>query len=433
MSSKFNKELQTLIKDEVISSDIADRISQYYDHKQATKPNKLFTIFGIFGALLVGSGIILMLAHNWDDFSKITKTFLAFIPLLIGQCIAGYSILRNKTRTWREASGTFLFFAVGASISLVSQIYNISGDLGSFLQTWIALCLPLIYLLRSHAVALLVILLSTYYAAEVGIWNYRNNHTPWLYIIFILAITPYYWLQVKNNISANTTTIFNWIVPASITVGLGAFMNTSNELGFVMYITLFAVFYNLGCISKFKELRTLKNGFLIIGSLGTIILLMIYTFKLPWEEFLDTWTYNSQEFYISLTLAVIAILILGFTILKKGMKSVNLFQIAFLVFGIAFFLLSKDTLLPIIITNILVFALGITTIKIGSNTFNFGILNYGLLIISILITCRFFDTEMSFIIRGLLFIIVGVGFFLANYMMLKKQQQNQTQKKIKNI
>ncbi|AXT56585.1 DUF2157 domain-containing protein [Aquimarina sp. AD1] len=424
MSSKFNKELKELVSDQVISSEIADKISQYYGQKEGTKPNKLFTIFGIFGALLIGAGIILMLAHNWDDFSRLTKTILAFVPLVIGQSIVGFSILKNKSRTWKEASGTFLFFAVGASISLVSQIYNISGDLGSFLKTWTILCLPLIYLLRSHAVTLLVILSGTYYVAEVGIWNYRNYSVPWWYFIFMLGIIPHYWRQIKNNISSNTTTIFNWIIPLSVTIGLGAFIRGNEELGFVMYVTLFGVFYNIGRLSIFKELRTLRNGFLIIGSLGTIILLMIFTFKWTWKEMYDTTMYQAQEFYVSLFLVGIAISTLGYIVVKKGVRSINLFQISFLIFWGLFFLLSGAEVIPMILTNILVFALGITAIKIGTDKFNFGILNYGLLIVSILIICRFFDTDMSFIIKGLLFVIVGAGFFLTNYMMLKKQQKN---------
>ncbi|WP_299218553.1 DUF2157 domain-containing protein [uncultured Aquimarina sp.] len=430
MSSKFNKELKELVRDQVISSEISDKISLYYDQKQAAKPNRLFTIFGIFGALLVGSGIILMLAHNWDDFSRMTKTMLAFIPLLIGQCATGFSILKNKSRTWKEASGTFLFFAVGASISLVSQIYNISGDLGSFLRTWIILCLPLIYLLRSHAVALLLILSSTYYATEVGLWNYRSNETPWLYVGFVLAIIPHYWVLVKNNLLSNTTTIFSWIIPASIAVGLAAFVKGNEELGFVMYMTLFGIFYNIGRLPVYRELRTLRNGHLIIGSLGTIILLMIFTFRWPWGEMYDTTMYVSQEFYTSLFLGAIAIAALIYAIIKKGIRTINLFQVSFLIFWGLFFLLSGKTTLPMILTNVLVFVLGITAIKMGADTFNFGILNYGLLIVSILIICRFFDTDMSFVIRGLLFVIVGVGFFMTNYMMLKRQQKNKHTKNI---
>jgi hypothetical protein len=75
-----------------------------------------------------------------------------------------------------------------------------------------------------------------------------------------------------------------------------------------------------------------------------------------------------------------------------------------------------------ILVNLLLFILGITAIRIGTNTYSFGILNYGMLIITVLIACRFFDTDMGFAIKGLLFILVGGGFFATNYIMLKKQK-----------
>lgn len=430
MSSKFNKELQMLLRDKVISPELAGKIEEYYVTKDAEKPNKLFMIFGVFGALLIGSGIILMLAHNWDDFSRVTKTILAFVPLLLGQVLTGFSILKNKSKTWKEASGTFLFFAVGAAISLVSQIYNIPGELGSFLRIWTVLCLPLVYLLRSQAVALLCIVLSTYYALEVGLWNYRSSERPWLYFAFLIAIVPHYYFLLKNKISSNTTTIFNWVLPASIAIALSAFIEGNEDLGFIMYITLFGLFYNIGKLPVFRELRTLRNGSLMIGSLGTIITLMIFTFRWIWDELPEVLDYNLLGLCIAWILFGMSIMIFGYILFKKGLRTINLFQFAFVVFWVAYFLLPNIGILPVVLINVLVFALGLSAIKIGADKFNFGILNYGLLIVSILIICRFFDTGMSFVIRGLLFVLVGTGFFLTNYIMLKKQQRIKNNKKI---
>ncbi|GAA4275871.1 DUF2157 domain-containing protein [Aquimarina mytili] len=423
MGSKFNKELQTLVKDKVISPELADKIEQYYATRDIGKPNKLFTVFGIFGALLIGSGVILMLAHNWDEFSRTIKTILAFLPLLVGQFLTGFSILKEKSKTWKEASATFLFFSVGACIALISQIYNIPGDLGVYLLTWVALCLPLIYLLRSNAVALLSILLSTYYALEIGLWRFRDNTTPWLYIVLFLTILPQYWRLIKTKINSNTLTIFNWAIPISITIALAAFIGTSDTLGFVMYITLFGVLYNIGRLPVFRDLKVFRNGSLIIGSLGTVICMLIFTFKWIWSEFPDNPNYNTHEWYMTLVLLAIALLVLGYSIWKKGWRATNLFQVTFVVFWIVYFLFSTFGALPVILMNILVFALGISAIKIGADKFDFKILNYGLLIISILIACRFFDTGMGFIVKGILFVLAGTGFFLTNYFMLKRQQK----------
>ncbi len=420
MISKFNKELKTLVKDKVISPELANKIEQYYATKDVGKPNTLFMVFGVFGALLVGAGIILILAHNWDDFSRTIKTILSFAPMVLGHLLVGFSILKEKSNIWKEASGTFLFFSVGACVAMVSQVYNIPGELASYLLTWTVLCLPLVYVLRSHAVALLIILLSAYYAVQVGVWDYRNNQTPWLYVVFLLAIVPHYWNLLKNKILSNTVMIFNWILPASIAVALSAFVG-DDTLGFVTYITLFGLLYTLGRLSIFKKLRTLKNGWLIIGSLGTVVSLMIFTFRWIWEELPSEFHYDFQELFVELVLFISAIAVLGYTIFKNGIKAINLFQIAFIIFWIVYFLLPDIGVLPIVLMNLLVFALGISAIKVGVDTFNFGILNYGLLMISILIICRFFDTGMSFVIRGILFVVVGAGFFLTNYVMLKKQ------------
>ena len=421
MSIRFRKELDILVRDNMITAEQSLRIEEYYAMKTSDRPNRLFTIFGIFGALLVGSGIVLILGHNWDNFSRLIKTILAFIPLCIGQILVGYSIFKNKNNSWKEASGTFLFFGVGISISLISQIYHILGDLAFFLLIWISLCLPLIYLLKSHAVALLCVIFSTYYAIEVGYWNYGSKEVPWMYLLFLGAIIPHYYKVTKENINSLTITIFNWVLPLSICIALGTFIKENEELGFVMYITLFGLLYNIGKLPIYNKLSTLKNGFVAIGSLGTVVMFMIFTFREVWKEIPFDYVMNSIEFYISLFLLLLVLLVIIFSQKTDRIKGFDIFKIVFSVFWIIFFV-PMLVEVPTLITNVIVLILGLNLIKKGSETMSFGRLNYGLLIISVLITCRFFDTSMSFVVRGLLFVIVGAGFFVANYLMFKKQK-----------
>ena len=72
----------------------------------------LIIVFGVLGAILVGLGMVLIIAHNWDDLSRMTKTGLAFLPLLLGQGLCGYVLLRKQDSVaWRESATAFLFFA----------------------------------------------------------------------------------------------------------------------------------------------------------------------------------------------------------------------------------------------------------------------------------------------------------------------------------
>ncbi|WP_456437916.1 DUF2157 domain-containing protein [Psychroserpens sp.] len=420
MNSKFIKELPELVKQDVISEEIAIQIERYYELKQTNAPNRLFTVFGVLGSLLVGLGVILILAHNWDNFSRSTKTIFAFLPLIIGQLSVAFSILKKKGKTWKEASGTFLFFTVGSSIALVSQIYNIPGDLSTYVLTWILLCAPLIYLLKSDMLAILHLMFITFYAYEMGYSNYYSNETPWMYLVLIAIAIPHYIQLLKHKTNDNITSIFNWLYPLSLTIVLGTFVKDFSELGFLMYILLFSIFYNLGKIPFFDSQKLRKNGYLIFGSLGIVILMLTMSFDSFWS--IDQLLFFAQESYLSLVLFIINILILGFAFYKNWMKSFNLFQYVFILFGILYLGGLNLPVVGTIIVNVLILALGITTIKIGVDKFHFGILNYGLFIITALVVCRFFDTNMSFVIRGLLFVGVGLSFFLTNYIMLKKQR-----------
>jgi hypothetical protein len=43
-------------------------------------------------------------------------------------------------------------------------------------------------------------------------------------------------------------------------------------------------------------------------------------------------------------------------------------------------------------------------------------------VIAVLAICRFFDTDLSFILRGLMFILVGAGFVYFNYQLIQKKK-----------
>lgn len=422
MHSKLKKELPELVKEGVISQDIASKIEHYYNLKQPTNPNRLFTVFGVLGSILVGLGIILILAHNWDDFPKTIKTCFAFAPLIIGQLLVGFSILKQKSKTWKEASGVFLFFAVGASMAMVSQIYNIPGNFSRYMLTWILLCAPLIYLLKSHALALLHLLFATIYACEYG-YSYNSN-IPWMYLVLLLVLLPYYYTLLKHKFEANITSVFNWLLPLSLVITLGAFITKFDELIFLSYIILFGLFYNIGKLGVLENLKLRQNGYLVLGSLGSIVLLLTASFRWVWKDVLRIKHAFISESSLVVVLFILTTFVLIRLLLKKRLETFNLFHYIYIIMSVLFFVGLTDDVIPTVITNILLFVLGINAIKIGVDKMHFGVLNYGLLIVSALIFCRFLDTNMSFVVRGLLFVAVGVGFFITNYIMLKKQNAN---------
>lgn len=424
------KELDELTKAQVITSGTADDIRNYYKQKGQQSGNRLFVVFGILGAILVGLGFILIIAHNWDELSKNVKICIAYLPLVLAQLLCLFSLIKkSESSAWREASSAFLFFAVGASISLVSQVYNIEGDLSSFLFLWMLLCLPVIYLMRSSAVSLLYLVGISYYCCES---NYflsfrRSNIEDYHYWWMLLLALPHYVLLVKNRPNSNFTVFHNWLIPLSLIVCLGTVAHKHAELLYISYICMFGLFYLIGTSEAFIRMKHHVNGYMVFASLGTTQILLTLSFDDFWLRLLERpekfylW-YQSPEAIVAYVMVVLATGLLIFQS-RSGIKDFHPMKVIFLLFIVMFAIGVSSPQLAVVLINLLVLATGIMVIRHGVRSDHFGILNYGLLTITALITCRFFDSNISFVIRGLLFVLVGVGFFVTNYLMLKKRKQ----------
>lgn len=424
----LQKDLTELVKAKVISEDTAAKIRQYYEKDSATPVNRLFIVFGILGAILVGLGIILIIAHNWDELSRVVKTVFAFLPLLLGQLLCSYVLLRKKeSSSWIESASTFLFFAVGSSISLVSQIYHIPGDISSFMVSWMLLCLPLVYLMRSSVVSLLYLVGITYYACKTGYWS-RPVEESYLYWLLLLGILPYYYLLIKSRPRSNFTIFHNWLLPISVIISLGIVADTQENLMFVAYFSLFGLLYLIGNLIFFQGQKLRNNGYRVLGSLGSIILLLALSFDVFWEELRRkpielSEALLSAEFITATLISLLAGILLLWQIRRHGLKGFKPMAPIFILFIITFFIGNYSSI-AVVLINLYTFVFGILIIREGARLDHFGVLNYGLLVLTALIICRFFDTDLSFVVRGILFVSIGIGFFLTNYWMLRKRKAN---------
>jgi hypothetical protein len=193
---------------------------------------------------------------------------------------------------------------------------------------------------------------------------------------------------------------------------------------YVAYMSLFGVFYLSGQSSFFSSQKRRNNGYLILGALGTVSLLLSLSFEWFWKkllvkDFYSSSLFVSQEFLVALVLSCAAILLLSKSN-RIHIQRIKPLDWVFLVF-LVIFLIGVHSMVSMILVNIMILLIGVVTIREGARSDHLGILNYGLLIITALTACRFFDTDLSFVLRGILFIAVGVGIFILNTWMLKKR------------
>ncbi len=421
-----NINLDDLVEAGIIDEQTAIKIQAFQTKKAANAPNRLGIVLSVLGASLIGLGIMLIVAHNWDDFSRPIKTVLAFIPMIIGQIACGYTLFRQKeSRAWRESSAAFLFFTVGACIGMVSQIYNLEGELGSFLLTWMLLVFPLIYVMKSSIVSLLYIGGITWYATNCG---YANNHEPHLYWGLLAMAMPHYYHLYQNHPNGNAFNYHSWAIALSVLICLGLWAYDATVLMWVAYVSLLALYFMIGSQPFFSHKRSMNNPYLLLGLLGTIALFLGFTFYGYWEEVVaERMNWNGlliqQEFWVSMVLIVSSLY--SFVKLKpiQNFDKVSPIPFGFLLFLLVFFIGYNYPIIGMILSNLFVLAIGVFYIYRGNELNRLGILNLGMLTLSILIICRFFDLELSFVTRGILFVLVGIGFFVTNYQLIKRRER----------
>lgn len=429
-------ELPELVSENIISEEGAEKVKERYGEVASTDPVKIaLAIFGIIGSVLIGGGIILILAHNWADMPRAVRAFFSFLPLVAAQAIAGYTLYKKKESTaWKESSGAFLMLALGSAIALIGQTYHVSGNLGSFLFTWMLLSLPVIYLLNCTTAGM-------FYLGGIVFWmGYKvsENGNPVFFLIFLGLIIPYLIIQaIKNRYSVRLTLmLWGLVIILPIAMGIGIEYMDGDDLWYVAFTSIFSIFYLTGNLwfdeVKFPWRKPLQT----IGGIGIFVLTIILTYGEFWDWIhfgsLGSWKeIASVCFYLALL--AISILLMGFAVFKKRL-SLLFFGIIPLLAGISAIIsgVFEAEIFGMIIFNIYMAVLGISTIIIGIKSNKLGKMNAGMFILSVLILLRFFDSDASILLRGIAFIIIGIGFLVTNILIVRRQRKKMTTEGVKN-
>ena len=146
--------------------------------------------FAMLGVLLVGTGVILFFAANWDGLAKLTKLVILFGAMWTAYFAAACALARpdriaNGFAHALLLLGTILF---GANINLIAQIYHISGHYPNAILLWSLGALVVAWLVRSEPVAVLGLLLLTLWT---GMESFGFDHRlHWPFVIGWLFFLP---------------------------------------------------------------------------------------------------------------------------------------------------------------------------------------------------------------------------------------------------
>lgn len=407
---KLQNELEELQREGIISQEVAQNIQNYLNTRKIPNAgNNFLTIFGVFGALLIGLGLILILAHNWDDLPKLVKTIIAFIPLIVGQLVCLYILIKPQKDWMREALAVFTGLSVGLAIAMVHQIYHLpENELSDFILIWVALVLPLVYLMKSKATALLYVIgISTFTiltGESLHRMNYENLFTA---LCLYLAILPFYYGSCKKNPTTNQTAIFHWVMSGAFFCLFVAYLPSQDAVALVSFVLFLWLYIHIG---RLLQQSIYYNAYKITGVVG---LWLVSFFILYQPE-------NLSNFlcFILIASVIAQLFFLVKNYYQKDRESFDYLQL-YPILLVALLFVNAPLL-----TDVINLFLGAWYLRKGIKNHRFLLVNFGLAVISVGIIRRFFDSDISFVIRGIVFVLLGIGFFTANYFIIKKGKKN---------
>ncbi len=422
-------ELPTLLENGVIDGATAERLRRHYETGAGKSRNWALTVFGILGGTLVGLGIILLLAHNWADLSRAARTALAFAPLVAAQLLALWVFRAGKeSAAWREGLGLFWTLAVGAAIALVAQTYHIPGDAGRFALTWMLLALPIVYLLNATGPALVYLAGLTFWAGDVQ----SNGGQALPFWPLAALILPHVVSAARGNPYAARPALLFWGLAVALSVALGITLEKILPgLWIIVYGALFAVLYLAGEFWFGEAPSIWQKPFQTFGAVGGIALAFLLTYEWPWQEI--GWHYlrhgaayhgfaATLDYALAALLPVTAVVLLVGSVRRGKTHALFIGALPILaVLGYALAARPRGESAAIALFNLYVFVVGLGLLVQGFRARRSGTVNLGLVVVFALILLRFFDEDLGFVFRGVVFVLLGLAFLVVNLVLARKK------------
>jgi hypothetical protein len=203
-------------------------------------------------------------------------------------------------------------------------------------------------------------------------------------------------------------------------------------------LVLLAVFILALGASWYWSGEKLTKPLRVMGNLGTFIILFCYNWSVFWEVVDDGWYYGLTLLVMMVILAPVFWWSLKLLPREKGQgKYLLALGLVTLVIGFLQLVmagLNDYSVLPgyemtfALLTCFLTGGLGAGLLMLGMKQNRLGQMNGGLIILCLVIFFRFVDADISMLVRGLAFVVIGSIFFGTNYWLGRKFKELQPEK-----
>ncbi|MBN2533309.1 MAG: DUF2157 domain-containing protein [Spirochaetales bacterium] len=410
-------ELPVWQQENIITAEQVDTIWQRYSGLVRDKgiSGRFVTVFLVIGALILGAGILLLIASNWRHIPGWVKLVFMFC-FIAGANITGYELGYHRKTSPRLGEALLLLGSIlfGAGIWLTAQVFHINAHYTDGVLIWFTGIIPFAWFLRSTPILVFSSIVLTGWALWENI-GFQNPVLPYFFIMIALIFPLTYIKKSRLSLFISITGLLLW-------TGFGLFGEyfRSEPDDFIIrcfwvYFPLGIFTYCLGIIHSFHEkTKVFESIFKFSGIIMLFILLYIFSFKGMGEWIQDYFQGIAIHlpFWIFFGAAIILIIAsLLFLIFFKKITSLDSVITAgelgvFLCINFFPFLILNDFF--VISANIFLFGLSIGLVFIGYQDKKKLLVNTGFIFFGISFMTRYIDLGWMYSDRAFFFIIAGI-------------------------
>ena len=381
-------------------------------------------IFSAIGAVLVGLGVILFFAYNWQALPKAAK-----LALVLGGLLAAHSgalAVARRPDAGRglveglHVLGTMLF---GAGIWLVAQIYHIDEHYPNAFLVWSIAALVMAWAMPSIVQALLALFLVTFWAG-VELFDFRApvHGAPLLVVLGVLPLA--WWRRSPALLFCTLAVLFTVTAFAAGAIHAKAVM----PLLFLMAAAALAA----GTAAPGTAFPAAAGPLRTVGLLVLLGCSYLLSFK-DLAGMLRKVDFAKPGIVIYFAAAGLA-LAGAAALLARGSSQLDAYrrwQLALAALGVAVVLAAMFAFdrgggwLTLIAFNVIVLGYAVLLILEGSAQLRPKLVGAGCLLFAMIAIGRYADLFTSLLVRAAVFVALGVTLFLVGNFYARSRRRSQ--------
>lgn len=277
---KYNflmNEIRTYRKNDWITSEQESKMLSLYD---VTAKNNFNFILLTIGALILGLGILLLIASNWQSFDKFTKLGMIYASYF-GAGFGSYAVRENYPKT----SKSLLYLSMlifGGGIFLTGQMFHFGGSFEHSFLIWGAGTMAVAFIFRDSILYAMASLLCMIYVGmsffNSGVFGSIFSGKQVTYD-WIIAAIPLVILLRKRFEEAKTVSVWNNLLVATTVMYFTLTTFTPDHWTLSLW-----VLFGMGVTMYYIPFKCNRNTHQLIGTLMMGFAGMWMTFQFFWKE-----------------------------------------------------------------------------------------------------------------------------------------------------